>query len=69
MGAALFPLLFVPLTEHAGRMPGYFIGYIVFEIFLFPSALARNFTTMVVTRSIGGGASSVSIKIIRRIDQ
>ena len=22
MGAALFPLLFVPLTEHSGRMPG-----------------------------------------------
>lgn len=23
MGSALFPLLFVPLTEHSGRMPGY----------------------------------------------
>jgi hypothetical protein len=26
MGAALFPLIFVPLTENAGRMPGYFVG-------------------------------------------
>lgn len=64
MGAALFPLLFVPLTEHSGRMPGYFIAYLVFEIFLFPSAFARNFATLVVTRFIGGGASSVSINIV-----
>jgi hypothetical protein len=26
MGAALFPLIFVPLTENTGRMPGYFVG-------------------------------------------
>lgn len=25
LGAALFPLLFVPLTENSGRMPGYFV--------------------------------------------
>lgn len=25
MGAAVFPLLFVPLTENTGRMPGYFV--------------------------------------------
>lgn len=24
-GAAVFPLLFVPLTENSGRMPGYFV--------------------------------------------
>jgi len=45
-------------------MPGYFIAYIVFEIFLFPSAFARNFATLVVTRFIGGGASSVAINIV-----
>jgi hypothetical protein len=27
MGAALFPLLFVPLTENTGRMPGYFVRF------------------------------------------
>jgi hypothetical protein len=26
LGAALFPLVFVPLTENTGRMPGYFVG-------------------------------------------
>jgi hypothetical protein len=29
MGAAIFPLLFVPLTENTGRMPGYFVSIIV----------------------------------------
>ncbi|KAI9832760.1 MAG: hypothetical protein M1819_003980 [Sarea resinae] len=64
IGAALFPLLFVPLTENSGRMPGYFISYIIFLIFLVPSAVAKNFATMVVTRFFGGGASSVSINIV-----
>ncbi|KAI4705308.1 hypothetical protein J4E81_000188 [Alternaria sp. BMP 2799] len=64
MGAALFPLLFVPLTENTGRMPGYFVAYIVFELFLFGSAFADNFATLVVTRFFGGGASSVSINIV-----
>lgn len=27
MGAALFPLIFVPLTENTGRMPGYFVSH------------------------------------------
>ncbi|CAD0110080.1 unnamed protein product, partial [Aureobasidium uvarum] len=57
MGAALFPLLFVPLTENLA-------SYIIFIIFLFPSAFAQNFATMVVTRFIGGGASSVSINLV-----
>jgi hypothetical protein len=26
IGAALFPLVFVPLTENTGRMPGYFVS-------------------------------------------
>ncbi|KAI4697322.1 uncharacterized protein J4E84_000449 [Alternaria hordeiaustralica] len=64
MGAAVFPLIFVPLTENTGRMPGYFVAYIVFELFLFGSAFADNFATLVVTRFFGGGASSVSINIV-----
>lgn len=64
MGAALFPLLFVPLTETSGRMPGYFGAYIVFLIFLVPCGVAQNFQTMVVCRFFGGGASSVAINIV-----
>lgn len=64
MGVALFPLLFVPLTETAGRMPGYFVAYIVFEIFLFPTAFGMNFATLVVTRFFGRGGSSVAINLV-----
>ncbi|PVH94531.1 MFS multidrug transporter-like protein [Periconia macrospinosa] len=61
IGAALFPLVFVPLTENTGRMPGYFVAYIIFELFLLGSAFADNFATLVVTRFFAGGASSVAI--------
>ncbi|TGO45286.1 hypothetical protein BCON_0405g00050 [Botryotinia convoluta] len=64
IGAAIVPLLFVPLTETSGRMPGYFGAYIVFLIFLIPCGVAQNFETMVVCRFFGGGASSVAINIV-----
>lgn len=64
IGAALFPLIFVPLTETSGRMPGYFGAYILFLIWLIPSATAPNFATLIITRFFGGGASSVSINIV-----
>ncbi|KAL4974651.1 major facilitator superfamily domain-containing protein [Aspergillus desertorum] len=64
MGAAFWPLISVPLTESSGRMPGYFVAYIILIISLFPSAFAPNFATLVVTRFFGGGASSVSINIV-----
>lgn len=41
MGAALVPLLFVPLTETSDRMLGYFGAYIVFLIFLVPCGVAK----------------------------
>lgn len=52
LGAALWPLVFVPLTESKGRMPGYFGAYGVFVAFLFGSAFAQNFATLVVTRFV-----------------
>jgi MFS family permease len=64
MGAALFPLLFVPLTENTGRMPGYWASYCLFLMWLIPSATAPNFATLVVTRFFGGGASSVAINLV-----
>jgi predicted MFS family arabinose efflux permease len=64
MKAAFWPLIFVPLTESSGQMPGYFIAYFMLVASLFPSAFAQNFATLVVTRFFGGGASSVSINIV-----
>ncbi|KAL0263160.1 hypothetical protein SLS55_002137 [Diplodia seriata] len=64
VGAALMPLLFVPPTEQIGRMPGYFGSYIMFLIWMVPSAVAKNFATLIVTRFFDGGFSSVSINIV-----
>ncbi|BCS23622.1 putative MFS multidrug transporter [Aspergillus puulaauensis] len=64
MGAAFWPLIFVPLTESSGRMPGYFVAYIILIATMFGSAFANNFATILVTRFFGGGASSVSINIV-----
>lgn len=64
MGAAFWPLIFVPLTESSGRMPGYFVAYFILVVSLFPSAFAQNYATLVVTRFFGGGASSVAINIV-----
>jgi len=63
-GSALFPLIFVPLTESTGRMIGYFSSYILFIIWLFPQAFAQNFATMIVVRFFGGGASSIVINCV-----
>jgi MFS family permease len=63
MGAALFPLLFVTLTETLGRMPGYFGACIVFLIFLVPCGVAQNFQTMVVCRFFWR-SFSVAINIV-----
>jgi predicted MFS family arabinose efflux permease len=54
----------VPLTGNTGRMPGYFGAYILFLIWLIPSATAPYFVTLTVSRFFGGEASSVSINII-----
>ncbi len=64
MRTAIWPLIFVPLTESSGRMPGSFVSYFILVISFFPSAFARNFATLAVDRLFRGGASSVSINIV-----
>ena len=64
MGAAVLPLVFLPMTEMSGRMPGYFVAYIILIISLFPCAFAKNFATLVVVRVFGGAASSVAINLV-----
>lgn len=64
MGAAFFPLVFVPLTESTGRMPGDFAAYILFVLWLIPLALSPNFGTILITRFFGGGSSPVALTIV-----
>jgi len=42
----------------------YFIAYVLFIVWLFPSGFAQNLATLVVTRFFGGGASSVAINLV-----
>ena len=63
VGAAIFPLVIVPLTESIGRMPGYFATLIVFDILLIPQALAQNFATLVAVRLIAGGMTSCAVNM------
>ncbi|OJD36188.1 mfs multidrug transporter [Diplodia corticola] len=59
-----FPTLFWATTSwNVGRMPGYFGSYIMFLIWMVPSAVAKNFATLIITRFFDGGFSSVSINI------
>ncbi|KAJ5107454.1 hypothetical protein N7456_004129 [Penicillium angulare] len=64
MGAAFLPPIFVPLTESWGRRPGYLVGYSLYWIWMFPSAFAPNFATLIVTRFFGGGAAASTINIV-----
>lgn len=46
MGAAIFPLVFVPLTETVGRMPGYFVSLIhSFAVWNLPAELSARYRT------------------------
>jgi hypothetical protein len=49
VGAAVFPLLFVPLTENTGRMPGYFGAYILFLVSVM--SMNRSYAFIPLTRS------------------
>lgn len=64
LGAAFLPAICVPLSETWGRQPGYFVGYSILIISLFPSAFAHNFATLIVTRFFGGGAAASTINIV-----
>lgn len=48
----------------ANQLDSYFGAYIIFTISLFGTAFAQNYATIVVTRFIGGGGSSVAINIV-----
>lgn len=64
LGAAFLPAICVPMSETWGRMPGYFVGYSILVLSLFPSAFAQNYATLVVTRFFGGGAAASTINIV-----
>ncbi|KAL8851805.1 MAG: hypothetical protein Q9221_003319 [Calogaya cf. arnoldii] len=53
-GAAIGPMIGMPLLENFGIRKGYMILYLVFTAMIIPQALAPNFATLLVVRAIAG---------------
>ncbi|KAL8793384.1 MAG: hypothetical protein Q9195_003970, partial [Heterodermia aff. obscurata] len=53
-GAAIGPLIGLPLLENFGVRNGYLLSYFVFTVMIVPQAVAQNFATLLVTRTIAG---------------
>ncbi|MCJ1326233.1 hypothetical protein MMC10_002897 [Thelotrema lepadinum] len=59
LGAAIVPMLVLPLMEKYGTRLGYILSYGVFFIFVIPQAVALNFATLVASRFVAGSAAGV----------
>ena len=58
-GAALAPMIVLPIMEKYGMRTGYLICYILFTIFVIPQAVAPNFQTLIVCRFFAGCCGGV----------
>ncbi|KAH8677260.1 major facilitator superfamily domain-containing protein [Xylariales sp. PMI_506] len=63
LGISLGPLLMSPLSEFYGRRPIYLISWFMFLIWLIPSAVAQNASTMIVSRFFDGFAGSSFLSV------
>lgn len=63
LGISLGPMLMGPLSEFYGRRPIYIAAFSMFVIWLIPSAVAKNITTMVVARFFDGFAGSAFLAV------
>jgi MFS family permease len=59
VGAAIMPMVILPLMESYGVRPGYLLSYAVFTIFVIPQAVAMNFSTLIACRFFAGSAAGV----------
>jgi MFS family permease len=59
MGAALAPLVALPLMETFGIRYLYPVIYLLFIIFIAPQAVASNFATLIATRIFSGACAGV----------
>jgi MFS family permease len=58
-GAAIAPMLVLPLLEEHGIRLGYITIYLLFLIFVVPQAVAKNLSTLLVTRFLAGCCAGV----------
>jgi MFS family permease len=59
VGAAIVPMIVLPLMEEYSVRIGYVLCYTIFFIFVIPQAVAQNFSTLIVCRFFGGSAAGV----------
>ncbi|KAF2673202.1 MFS multidrug transporter [Microthyrium microscopicum] len=59
VGAALAPMIVLPILEDFGMRIGYITIYVLFIIFVIPQAVARNFATLIVCRFFSGCCGGV----------
>jgi MFS family permease len=59
IGAAIVPMVVLPLMEKHGTRIGYISCYATFFVFVVPQAVAPNFATLIVSRFISGSAAGV----------
>ena len=59
VGAAIAPMIVLPLMEEKSVYGGYVLSYMTFFIMVVPQAVAPNFATLVACRFFGGGAAGV----------
>lgn len=54
LGSAFGPMVGLPLLENFGIRDGYLVLYALFALMVIPQAVATNFATLLVTRTIAG---------------
>ena len=59
VGAALAPMVVLPIMEDFGMRIGYLVTYIVFLVFVIPQAVAQNFSTLIICRFFAGCCGGV----------
>jgi len=63
-GAAICPMIALPLMEDVGVYKSYIAIYVLFIIFVIPQAVANSFATLIVTRAIAGSLGGVLQNVI-----
>lgn len=63
LGLSIGPLLMSPLSEFYGRRPIYLSSWVMFTVWIIPSAVAKNAETVIVTRFFNGFAGSAFLSV------
>lgn len=63
LGLSFGPMLLSPLSEFYGRRPIYLGAWLMFTIWLIPSAVARNIQTMLIARFFDGFSGSAFLAV------